>query len=134
MTTADWAIIISLASFVLALSSFAWSVWATFIHPMPKARVSFQIVRTVGGQPQRVHKEAVQFSITNLGPNAMVVSQVVARTRHRLFAKDKATSAIIFSMPNWPYEDGHDGSKVRLTEKRLEVGEDHWQFFPLNKD
>ena len=42
MTTSDWALIISLCSLAVALSSFVWNVWSKFIYPKPTVRVTLQ--------------------------------------------------------------------------------------------
>jgi hypothetical protein len=39
MHTADWALVISLFSAVIALSSLAWNVWPKFIYPKPTVRI-----------------------------------------------------------------------------------------------
>ena len=43
MTTADWALIISLCSLLLAMAGFVWNVWSKFIYPKPKVRVSIGV-------------------------------------------------------------------------------------------
>jgi hypothetical protein len=44
MTTADWALVISIFSAVVAVASFLWNVWSKFIYPKPVVRVSFAMV------------------------------------------------------------------------------------------
>ena len=39
MTTADWALVVSLFSFLVALAAFVWNVWSKFIYPRAKSRL-----------------------------------------------------------------------------------------------
>ena len=45
MTTADWALVISLCSAAISLAALAWNIWAKFIFPKPTVRVSFSVNR-----------------------------------------------------------------------------------------
>jgi hypothetical protein len=36
MTTADWALVISLCSVAVSLAGFVWNVWSKFIYPRAK--------------------------------------------------------------------------------------------------
>jgi hypothetical protein len=47
MTTADWALVISLLSAATSLAGFIWSVWSKFIYPKPRVRVSFSMVSVI---------------------------------------------------------------------------------------
>jgi hypothetical protein len=33
MTTADWALVISICSAIVSLASFVWNVWSKFVYP-----------------------------------------------------------------------------------------------------
>ncbi len=46
MTTADWALVISICSAFLALASFIWSVWSKFIYPKARVETTFSIMET----------------------------------------------------------------------------------------
>jgi hypothetical protein len=73
VTTADWAIVISICSAAVSLASFVWNVWSKFIYPKPVVRVSFQMMRTV--QSGRAVEEILVLMATNMGP-----AQVTLRT------------------------------------------------------
>src|ERR1700716_2639944 len=45
LTTADWALVISLCSAAISLAALAWNIWAKFIFPKPTVRVSFSVNR-----------------------------------------------------------------------------------------
>ena len=44
LTTGDWALVISLCSFVVALASFVWNVWSKFIYPKGRVRTLARMV------------------------------------------------------------------------------------------
>ena len=46
MTTADWALAVSLFSFVVALAGFVWNVWSKFIYPRAKVRAYICLLYT----------------------------------------------------------------------------------------
>jgi len=45
MTTADWALIVSIFSFLVSLGGFVWNVWSKFIYPRAKVRAYIGIYR-----------------------------------------------------------------------------------------
>jgi hypothetical protein len=53
VTTADWALVISLCSAVVSLAGFVWNVWSKFIYPKPRVQVSFNFMTPSGGLFQR---------------------------------------------------------------------------------
>jgi len=65
MTTADWALAISLGSLVIALAGFVWNVWSKFIFPKPKVQVSFSYMTALIGDHQ---VPVISLSGTNHGP------------------------------------------------------------------
>lgn len=67
MTTADWALTISLLSFVVSLGGFVWNVWSKFIHPKPKVRVNFAMSFIFDGYGGPIHK-VLSLSARNYGP------------------------------------------------------------------
>ena len=49
MTTADWALAVSLCSFAVALAGFVWNVWSKFIFPKAKVRSYISIYLIIDG-------------------------------------------------------------------------------------
>jgi hypothetical protein len=83
MTTGDWALIISLCSFAVALGSFIWNVWSKFIYPKPRVRVSFtaSIIFHPGHADHK--QEFLSLGATNLGPGDVILHSAVLRSRKR---------------------------------------------------
>ena len=44
LTTADYALLISLFSLALSLLGFIWNVWSKFLYPKPRVRISVALV------------------------------------------------------------------------------------------
>ena len=67
MNTADWALAISILSFVVALGGFIWNVWSKFIYPKPRVRVKCAFVHIIElGRPET--NDAVSLIAVNHGP------------------------------------------------------------------
>ena len=67
MTTADWALIVSLFSFFVSLAGFIWNVWSQFIYPRAKVRAYIAVMLIFDGDGTPARK-TVQLSATNYGP------------------------------------------------------------------
>jgi hypothetical protein len=112
MTTADWALVVSLFSFLVALAGFVWNVWSKFIYPRAKVRAHIAVMIIDGdGSPAR---KTIQFSATNYGPTDITLHSPQAKRRQGfLWFRRNRKLARIFnpdSAPNFP--------------KKLAVGED----------
>jgi hypothetical protein len=66
MTTADWALVISILSALLSFAGFVWNVWSKFIYPKPDLRVHFSMMGFIGDGPWRVKWPP------EIGPNVKV--------------------------------------------------------------
>jgi hypothetical protein len=86
VTTADWALIISLRSFLLSLFGFIWNVWSKFIYPQPKVRISAGVHLTVS--PTFTSPRYVSARITNYGPGEVTITHAVGRMRSGIFKPD----------------------------------------------
>ena len=99
MTTADWALIVSLCSFAVALASFIWNVWSKYIYPKPKVRValrwSYPVFDTELGNP------AISATATNHGPGRLTITSLVGSASRGAFRQ--SATAIIPIFPNWPH-------------------------------
>lgn len=79
MTTSDWALIISLCSFAVALGSFVWNVWSKFIYPKPQVQVTFQASMIFQpGAPDHGRK-FLTLMATNLGPGEVTIHSAIVR-------------------------------------------------------
>jgi len=80
MTTADWALAVSLFSFVVALAGFVWNVWSKFIYPRAKVRAYIAVMLLIDddGSPDRQY---IQLSATNYGPTDVTLHSLQAKRR-----------------------------------------------------
>lgn len=67
MTTADWALVLSIFSFAVSLAGFVWNVWSKFIYPRAKVRahIAVMLILDGDGSPPR---RTITLTATNYGP------------------------------------------------------------------
>lgn len=128
MTTADYALVVSLCSAFIALASFGWNVWSKFIYPQPRLVVATSIsLMFQGGVSSHRH---VSLAFTNHGPGEITVhiAEISGRTRWWQ-ARHWAIVPAIDNFPVQPYtSNGVFGGNL---PKRLAVGESHTLRFPF---
>lgn len=78
MTTADWALLISLLSFVVSLASFIWNIWSKYIYPKSQVKVRFNMMIVIGGYD---HRKMLCLTATNFGPTDTQITGVICRER-----------------------------------------------------
>ncbi|WP_425989932.1 hypothetical protein [Brevundimonas sp. TWP2-3-2] len=127
MTTADYALIISIVSVFIAIASFVWNVWSKFIFPKPKASASagiFMMYTDAGSSNQHL---AVTF--TNHGPGELTLH--LACIKYKPWPWSKALAAMLNPIHNFPYEPYESlGPFSGGLPKKLLVGEGHTIRFP----
>jgi hypothetical protein len=130
MTTADWALIISLCSAAISLAGFVWNVWSKFIYPKPRVRVSFNFMTTVGSGA--VRENVLCLSATNMGPGPVTLHSAVLRKRTFLRTKGYA---LLNPLHNYPAQTGHSvGPFGGGLPKKVEVGEQFSVYFTAYHD
>jgi hypothetical protein len=77
LTTADWALGISLCSFVVSLAGFVWNVWSKFIYPKAKVRASVRVVTIIPRQPNQ--DDFIDLRAANFGPSEITLHAAMAR-------------------------------------------------------
>lgn len=128
MTTADWAIIISLGSLTLSLAGFVWNIWSKFIYPKPSVKVEIASAFAVGG-PHGPPPECVSLSAVDHGPGEVQLQTAVALPRRSWFG-GKRMYAILPPMNNWPFDTGTQGPFSGGLPKTLNVGQSFSAHFP----
>jgi len=131
MQNADWALFISIVSLFLAVASFVWSVWSTFIYPRPKISVSANIMQTYGTGSEQ---EFFVISATNHGPNELTLRHAVQAEYKDCFSK-KMKSLLILQPLNNPQAyplDKSFGVFGGGLPKKLAVGEEFQVYFPVD--
>lgn len=128
MTTADWALTISLLSFVISVASFIWNVWSKFIFPKPKIRVSFG--PRVLMQDDEPDHHILILHATNYGPGEVTLHMAIGRARP---SRLKKLRHLIFNpLHNFPVElDRTLGPFSGGLPKKIAVGESFSSYFVL---
>ena len=129
MTTADYALIVSLCSAFIALASFGWNVWSKFIYPQPRLTVSVS-VSLVFQSGTSGHRH-VSLAFTNCGPGEIIVhvAEITGRT-HWWKQRHWAIIPPIDNFPELPYRGSIFSGGL---PKRLSVGETHTLHFPFEE-
>jgi hypothetical protein len=127
MTTADWALIISIFSLLIALAGFIWSVWSKFIYPKPRVRVSFMLMKL---DRNNIPLRLFVLKFTNFGPGEIVIDCAVLRPKRSLFQW-----RVPLSIPN-PIDDIWQPEKATGPfagglPKKLATGEEYSLYFPF---
>lgn len=130
MTTADYALIISLLSATVALASFVWNVWQKFIYPKPRLKLRFYIAVIIPGDgtapPWTTY---LSLCATNHGPGEIAINTVGITVLGR-WPWNKPQFGIVNpiahiltpTLPSGPLGGG--------LPKTLKVGETHSLYFP----
>lgn len=88
LTTADYALIISLVSAFISLAALAWNVWQKYIFVLPRLQVSFGIgaVYNRRGPDENTAQRGgslLSLTATNLGPGPVILHSCVVGERRR---------------------------------------------------
>jgi hypothetical protein len=131
MTTADWALVISVCSAAVSLAGFVWNVWSKFIYPKPRVQTSFSMVTAfypdIGVDPDPV--KALSLSATNMGPIEVTLRSAVVLYKRHWFSEK--SHALLNVLPRFPsstdYETEYNvlggGPFAGGFPKKLAVGE-----------
>jgi hypothetical protein len=84
MTTADWALVISILSAFVSLASFVWNVWSKFIYPKPVVRVSFAMVQIIAADSDDM-PSVLTLNATNMGPGEVSLRNALIEFRGHFF-------------------------------------------------
>ncbi|MDF2232207.1 hypothetical protein P2H44_06535 [Albimonas sp. CAU 1670] len=131
MTTADWALIVSLGSTAIALASLFWNIWSKFIYPKPRLRVGMSVVQAFGPGWEQT-PPAVTIRATNYGPTEVTLKHAIARKRPRVF-RNAREYGILYPYNRYPHGFDTDGPFGGGLPKKLAVGEEFAVYFPLEK-
>jgi hypothetical protein len=139
MTTADWALVISLCSAGVSLASFVWNVWSKFIYPKPTVQVSFGMMTmmtpaaTEARMLQRSENDALGLSATNMGPIEVTLHSVMVGWGFRWWRRRPKHYALLNPLPSFPdYPGQYDeasGPFAGGLPKKLKVGEQFTSYF-----
>jgi hypothetical protein len=136
MQTADWALIISIGSLVIASASFIWNIWAKFIYPKPTVRVHFAMLTIMHphGSSEDDY-EVLSLSATNMGPIETTLRKAFVLHQQNWFASKRY--GILNTLPSLPHDADHldhmastpSGPFAAGLPKKLAVGEEFTVYF-----
>ena len=126
MTTAPWALLISLASLLIASASLIWNVWQKLIFPKPRVGVSFMVMFIVGSEPPR---RLLTLNFTNFGPGDVVIDCAVARPKTP-WHKRRTSFGMLNPIANLAQPDNPTGPYAGGLPKKMAIGEEHMLYFP----
>lgn len=132
MTTADWALVISICSAIVSLAGFVWNVWSKFIYPKPVLRVHFAMVAIMGNDSSDDF-DLLCLTATNMGPVEVTLRSALV-VFARSFIKEKRY-AILSGLPGVPssildYEIARSAApSTGGLPKKLAVGEEFSVYF-----
>lgn len=86
MSQADWALVISAFSLLIALFALFWNIWSHFIHPKPRVRAELSHQVLVAGE---VIGGAACVTVTNLGPNSVNLTSIIGHFHGKFFWKGR---------------------------------------------
>src|SRR5882762_7634891 len=120
MSTADWALVISICSAIVSLAGFVWNVWSKFIYPKPRVQVSFSFMRVVQGNFSG--EKVLVLSATNMGP--VQVTLYYALVTYSRWAPRLSSVGVLNPLHNYPAQTTHSiGPFGGGLPKKLDVGE-----------
>jgi len=99
MTTADWALVISILSAIVSLTSFVWNVWSKFIYPKPAVRVSLAMVQVVEPGSDYI-PSVLRLGATNMGPGEVSLSNALTQFRGHSYQSEGF--GLLSTLDNYP--------------------------------
>jgi hypothetical protein len=125
MTTADWALVVSLLSFAVSLAGFIWNIWSKFIYPKPRVVVGFAVMEAWGDGGKQ--GTALGLHAVNHGPIEVTLKSAVCRYELGLF---KWQYALMNALDRWPAPvNTTSGIFSGGLPKKLVVGEEFSVYF-----
>lgn len=146
-TTADYALIISLCSLLLAVASFVWNVWSRFIFPKPKVKVwldlqylntenqhsaSIRPDGTFAGDfdPRLMALPCISLTTTNFGPGELTVTSAAIKLA-RKHPRRKEGHGLVIAYNDYPNDLSARGVSSGGLPRKLQVGDQMSLHYPV---
>ena len=91
VTTADYALIVSLASAAISLVALLWNVWQKYIYVKPNLQVAFGVYRVSHPGGYGHGRQLLNLTLTNMGPGPAILAVIPAGAVS--FALKRATAS-----------------------------------------
>lgn len=138
MTTADWALVISIISAIVSAASFLWNVWSKFIYPKSRAEVSYSYVvigrgaylTSLTDDEDIARADAICLRITNLGPSDLsLYASALGKLKWRRWRWKREVSTVLNPIDNFPTRPfTSTGPFSGGVQKKLAAG-DHFELY-----
>ena len=122
MQTADWALTVSLFSFLVSLAGFIWNVWSKFVYPRAKVRASIAVMLIMDGDGSPPRK-FIRLSATNYGPTDITLQSHQAKRRQGFLCFRRNRELALINPVAHPDSDEPVGWIAPGFPKKLAVGE-----------
>lgn len=132
MKTADYALIVSIFSAVLALVSLGWNIWSKFIYPTGRLRIAWQAITLVDQAAPHDRPRYLAMNITNHGP-----SETTIHSANGKFARPwpkRGQFGLINPIHDLRMPELAMGPFAGGLPKKLAVGETFSLYFPFAAD
>jgi hypothetical protein len=127
VTTADWALVVSIFSLIVSLAGFVWNVWSKWIYPKPKISVRFNVMTMIS--PGHDAPDRLALHATNYGPGDVALQLAVARGDRSLWRFwKKPRFGALNPLKGYEIEES-DGPFSGGLPKKLAVGESFSVYF-----
>jgi hypothetical protein len=121
MSTADWALVISILSAAVSFLALGWNVWSKFIYPKPALVVTFSVMNIF--DENGLSDPFFNPSITNHGPIQVTLTGSYARFSRGWFAR--SSLGMINPLSDFPHDlKSTRGPFSGGLPKKLDVGEE----------
>ncbi len=130
MSTADYALFVSLFSATISMGGLVWNVWSKWIYPKGRLRVTVaEMVLMVKGFGDEERPEYIVVNMTNYGPSELTVKIVGVEISNGHFKK--ASQAIVNPIHGQVGVNEYGiGPIAGGLPKTLKVGEQFALYFP----
>jgi hypothetical protein len=131
MQTADWALVLSIFSFIVSLAGFIWNVWSKFIYPRAKVRASIAVMQIIQRGTQ--DRTIVTLSATNYGPTDVTLHAAITKMRPPFWRFKRNTRLAVMQPYDDPDSKTTSGPFSGGLPKKVAVGEQFAVHFPVTK-
>ncbi len=144
MTTADYALFVSLASALISVGALVWNVWQKYIFVKPDIQVSFQVMQLFEPKPGKAStlqpgKKLLSISATNMGPGPVILYACVVRGKRNVWQWKfwrRPTFGVLNPISNHPASGTpvSSGPFSGGLPIKIDAGEVKAFYFPYEKD
>jgi hypothetical protein len=137
MTTADYALLVSLASSVVSIVALLWNVWQKYIFVKPVLQVTFGIYRIFQeGRPGVLTpgRHLLNLTATNMGPGPLILHACILKTKADRWRRNR------YKVLNPIHGDPSNPKPITIgpfsggLPAKIDAGEMKSFYFPYDKD